>query len=236
MIKGILFDKDGTLVEFQHTWHLIMDSVFQRMAKDFRLDDSAIRSLQTLSGYTVEGFVQESMIQYLSTREIVGKWIDVLGQRGYTAVSGKRLLSVFEETSLKITSPEILLPGVKETLNYLSGNNYILGVATADTTASAVAGLRRTDLLHYFSYIGSDDGLIKPKPYPDMAELFCRRFEFSNSELLIVGDSTSDMLFAENAGAAFAGIIADYNKFPVRSKTQCRFVSSVSEIIDAFLL
>ena len=107
-------------------------------------------------------------------------------------------------------SEPCILPGVATTLRYLSKKRYHLGVATADSLESTRHGLTRAGILRHFSFLGCDDGTFPAKPDPSMAHEFRRLHGIH--ELLIVGDSTSDLEFAGNAAARFVGIATAYNR------------------------
>ena len=93
-----------------------------------------------------------------------------------------------------------------ETLRYLRKKDYRLGVATVDTLTATVAGLKKTGIaLEYFDYLGTGEES-RPKPETSLADGFCSQCGILPHELLIVGDGTNDMLFAQNVGAHFIGI------------------------------
>ena len=66
--------------------------------------------------------------------------------------------------------------------------------------------------------------------------MFCNQCGIGPSELLIVGASKNDMLFAENVGAYFIGIGTSCNNTSVFRNTEHRSVSNINEIIDIFNL
>ncbi len=72
---------------------------------------------------------------------------------------------------------------------------------------------------------------VNPKPSPDMAFDFCNQMKISPRELLIVGDSVTDMEFAENAKAQFIGIKTDYNDFEEFAKHNKTAVDNIQDII-----
>ena len=234
MIKGLLFDKDGTLIEFQRMWHGIMTKVFHRYRLELGLEEGTIDLLKREAGYLPDGFRRESMVQHMTIPLIVDKWL-----RLYSAESGKGeelrrgMIGIFESVALDRDLQRSPLPGVRRTLSLLSQQSYHLGVATADTPASTRLSLQQTGLSEYFSFIASDDGSFRPKPDPHMAEDFCRDCRISADELLVVGDSLGDYTFARNAGARFVGLATSYNEFEVGQSLDALFTDSFEEIIPA---
>ena len=60
--------------------------------------------------------------------------------------------------------------------------------------------LRRLGIETYFDLILAADCVREPKPAPEMARRFCEACGISPEETAVVGDSGSDMRFAQNSG------------------------------------
>ncbi len=229
-IKGILFDKDGTLIEFESSWHRIMGTFFQTLDEGYGFSREKIEALKRYAGYGEESFERESPIQSVSTHEILWRFQRILRpeDEGFFQV----LLELFNAAAKEGASRVTLLEGVKETLTALKEKGYYLGIATADTRASTLESLSVAGILDYFDYLGVDDGLVPPKPDPGHALLFARKAGIGLEEILIVGDSLSDYLFAQNAGVPFVGIRAGYNQFSEMEEEDLIIADGIGEIIE----
>lgn len=235
MIKGVLFDKDGTLLEFHSTMHYIYGRVFACLKSEYRVPELLLQQMKEALGYLPDRLKPGSLLQFSTNPQIVAALLEPV--KKYTVAHPWQqpfdktdILALIERLSLSEDVPYTVLPGVPETLGYLKRNAYKLGIATADTLAATVAGLKRTGLFDYFDYLGTDDDS-KPKPETFLAEMFCRRCRIAPDEVLIVGDSQNDMLFAENAGASFIGIEPAGNTAPVFQNTGHRSVSNIHDMI-----
>ena len=233
MIKGILFDKDGTLIEFERTWHSIMTLLFAKIEQEGIFSKKQLMEIKEVTGYTEHGFEKESKIQFLANSTLVDLWLDICESKTRQTLKDK-LLTLFGEASIDQQVKIILLPHTQEMVEYLSGK-YHLGIATADTQESTIHSLQQAGLLHYFQYIGADNGENQSKPHPMMADQFCRQTRIDSCELLIVGDSVSDYQFAKNAKASFVGISNDYG---VLSSLQQDFplVADLKEMVNKLQL
>ncbi|OPL08472.1 MAG: hypothetical protein AVO33_10975 [delta proteobacterium ML8_F1] len=226
--KGILFDKDGTLFEFETLWHDIMGKLFKRLSERYGVTSEQLGALKAYSGYGEEAFEKESPSQYLSTHELTRAWGDILfpGKPGIAS----ELMALFEEVALEAAEQVQLLEGVSEILEFLKARGYALGIATADTWGSTYKGLKQSGILDYFDYVGVDDGVTRPKPHPEHALKFSRRVGIELKEMLIVGDSFNDFKFAQNAGVPFVGIQARYNDFEKMEDEALFVIHKVEEL------
>ena len=240
MIKGILFDKDGTLLEFQSTMHHIYTNVFTHLKDRYSVPELLLQQLKDALGHLPDRLRADSLLPLSTNPQIAEALLEpsekyAAEHQWQQPFSKIDLLELIEELSLSKNVPYTALPDVPETLKYLKTKHYKLGIATADTRTATVAGLKKAEIYNYFDYLGTGDES-KPKPETFLADMFCNQCGIGPSELLIVGDSKNDMLFAENVGAYFIGIGTSCNNTSVFRNTEHRSVSNINEIIDIFNL
>jgi len=237
MIRGILFDKDGTLLEFHSTQHYIYATLLARLKDDYQVPDPLLQQLSERLGHLPDGLTPDSLIQFSTNQQIAQALFDTC--QSYAEARGWRrpfdandLLELIEQLSLGEDVPYVALPHVPETLSYLRSKDYRLGVATVDTYTATVEGLKKTGILEYFDYIGTGEDS-RPKPDTSLADGFCSQCGILPSELLIVGDGENDMVFARNVGAHFVGIdTPGEGASSVFRDAGQRSVSDFREIID----
>ena len=210
MIKGILFDKDGTLLEFQSTQHYIYATLLACLRDDYQIPEPLLRQMREALGHLPDRLTPDSLIQFSTNQQIAEALSEpcqsYAEERGWQRpLDTNDVLALIEQFSLGDDVPYVALPHVPETLRYLRKKDYRLGVATVDTLTATVAVLKKTGILDYFDYLGTGEDP-RPKPDTPLAERFCSQCGILPNELLIVGDGKNDMLFAQNAGAHFIGI------------------------------
>ena len=239
MIRGILFDKDGTLLEFHSTQHSIYAALLACLKDDYQVPEPLVQQLSERLGHLPDGPAPDSLIQFSTNQQIAQALFDTCQsyaeERGWQRpFDTNDLLELIEQLSLGDDVPYVALPNVPETLSYLRRKDYKLGVATVDTYTATVAGLEKTGILEYFDYLGSGEDS-RPKPDTSLADRFCSQCGVLPSELLIVGDGENDMVFAQNVGAHFIGIDAAAEGTPsVFREAGRRSVADISEIIGEF--
>ena len=183
--KAVLFDKDGTLFSFTETWAHFCDRMLDALAGN---DEALKDRLAETCGYlrAERRFVSGSLIVNASAAEVDAAWADL--------VAGVSLVDVEALTRRILTDlPHVPTCDLHAVLGSLRARGLLLGVATNDYEAGAVAQLEQAGALSLFDFVcGSDSGFGR-KPEPGMIEGFCRQFDIDPAELVFVGDSKHDM-------------------------------------------
>ena len=98
-----------------------------------------------------------------------------------------------------------LFPGVKETLEILKKNHFILGIITSKKQELAIQATKILSIFKYFDYVIGESELIKSKLDPNLKTYFQK--EYSEYDIVIIGDHPKDMALAQNINAPFIGVL-----------------------------
>jgi phosphoglycolate phosphatase len=199
-IKGVLFDKDGTLIDVTGTWVPTYRQLLKEVFADRTLAE--IEEKFVAAGYDPESgtFRAGSVLAQGTTRDIVDVWWPGLDPQG--AAEKVKLLDIdYGDLGVKHLKP--LMP-LRPILTELHAMHLRLGVATNDTAASALLHMRALDAADLFDIILGADSVARPKPFGDMIHAFAGAVGIKASEVAMVGDNPHDMETAHDAGAGLA--------------------------------
>jgi phosphoglycolate phosphatase len=92
-----------------------------------------------------------------------------------------------------------LLPGALKILQYLKSNGFKIAVASNRPTKFSLIALRYLKIYPFFDEILCGDKVLHPKPSPDILKEILKKFGFSPTEALYVGDMGIDILTGRRA-------------------------------------
>ena len=202
-MRGILFDKDGTLLDFEASW----SRLYRELAQDLADGDAGQAERLLLRGGLdpATGRIRSgSVLAAGNTRDIVGVWFPDLAGGEFASMVG-RIDGVFYQNGIRYSVP---VPGLVETLEALAAEGVAMGVATSDGTAAARAALDALAVGKYLPHVFGYDSVAQPKPAPDIVHAFCDAIGAEPQEIAVVGDNTHDLDMALSAGAgAIIGVL-----------------------------
>jgi phosphoglycolate phosphatase len=195
-LAGILFDKDGTLIDFGLTWGPASVAVMRTLAKG---DEAVFSRLAAANGVDpLAGTIDPASPLVAGSSASYGwLWAQALGCADTPALHAEmdRLFALHGLNSLApIGEPAAVLAT-------LADAGYRLGIATNDAEASAVAQAQQLGLSHRLEFIAGYDSGHGGKPDPGMVLAFARHIGVHPAAVALVGDSTHDLHAARAAGA-----------------------------------
>lgn len=241
-IQAVLFDKDGTLLDFTGMWGFWTDCVLndfrERLAaREMHIDAADIPLIWgtfhdeqgRMNGYDVRGPLA------MGTMDEVYAVLTWHGYRaGLSWAEAKIMVRdclAHAEEAMEIHRPAYPLPGVREFLEQCRNQGVVLGVVTADDTHSAVKHLHWMGLNAFFDVIIGTDLVDRGKPFPDMVLLASEKLGIPASQVVVIGDTDGDMEMARAAGAAYKIGIGE----PGRLKLSDRTIQSFHELLNGGL-
>ena len=198
-IRGVIFDKDGTLFDFQSTWGIWTAQVLARIAGS---DEALLQQLAEALGYdTQTRRVQPgSVIVAATPMDIAAVVKDCI-----PALSQTQICDWLNEEAK--TAPQVLVTDLHQLTAELRRINLGLCVMTNDAEAPARAHLASVQASDLFDFvIGSDSGFgAKPQAAPLLA--LADKMEIPAAACVMVGDSTHDLRAGRAAGMRAVAVL-----------------------------
>ncbi|QYR20969.1 HAD family hydrolase [Paenibacillus sp. sptzw28] len=212
-VTGILFDKDGTLLDFVSMWGCwsehVLNGFKQRLAA-LGLQLSMTGGHSSLWGTfhskdgTIVDYDRNGPLAMGTMEELHALLIWQGYRSGLSWSAAKELVhacSAAANEELKRVRPARPITGVEALLKACRAQRIPLGVVTADETAAAEMHLDWLGFRHYFAAVVGTDQVERGKPFPDMMELVCRKLSIECREAAVIGDTNGDMRMGKAAGA-----------------------------------
>jgi len=177
MIKLIIFDLDGTLVN-------AYPAVSQSVNYTLNSLGFAPRSHAEIKR-SVGGGDRKLMVHFVG-EDLADKAIAIYRPHHTKA--------------LRVKGAVKLLPGVGGVLKSLKGKGYKLAIASNRPTKFTRIILKVLGVVSLFDVVLCADKADKPKPYPDILWAIAKRLNVEKKEVLYVGDMTIDVHCAHRAG------------------------------------
>lgn len=201
-VRAILFDKDGTLLDFEATWGPATASVLAELSAG---DEATGADLAASCGFlpASRSFAPDSPIIGGDMDDFAPRWAALLRET-YDRVFIARVDELYRAASLAcLTAYDDVAP----TLKTLRNAGFPVGLATNDTEATARSHLDRLDIAPLFDFVAGYDSGFGPKPGPGMVNAFAEAVRMPTRAIALVGDSPHDMHAAKAAGAIPVGIL-----------------------------
>jgi phosphoglycolate phosphatase len=198
-IKGLLFDKDGTLIDVIGTW---LPVYREMLAEAFPGEQALWEQVLLESGYDpkANNFKANSLMAAGTTDQLVDQWWPGLPREQREAMID-RVDNDFKTKSVKYMRPLIPLEPI---FRKLKARQISLGIATNDNEASARNHLLMLKLDHLVDFVAGYDSVERAKPAGDMVHAFCEACGLKPIEVAVVGDNPHDLEMARQAGAGLA--------------------------------
>jgi len=202
-IRGVLFDKDGTLISFERTWGPTIAAVIVALAKG----DPAKLAAQALAlEFSLEDqiFLPTSPIIAGSTKHYGPLWAAALGRSDHAELK----IEIDELTAVESLRSLTPIGEPKGIVLELKRLGLSTGVGTNDSEASARRQISALGLLDQMDFVAGYDSGFGSKPDPGMIHAFARALGCDVGSVAMIGDTLHDMEAARAAGAVAIAVLS----------------------------
>jgi len=192
--KMILIDVDGTLVDSVPDLAYCVDEMMKALGRESH-GEAKVRDWV---GNGVERLTRRALIGQLD-----GEPSDEDFAKGYPI-----FLDLYKDNTSKRSC---LYPGVREGLDYMKSQGYLLGCVTNKDAQFTIPLLKGLGVYDEFGIVVSGDTLPVKKPDPQPLLHAAAHFGVGAEDSLMLGDSKSDVTAARNAGFQIVCMSYGYN-------------------------
>lgn len=198
-IKGVVFDKDGTLFDFQATWGAWAKALVLAEAEG---DPELAAALAEALGVEMTlGQIRPGSVVIAQTTEEVAEAILPL----LPNTSKSLLMSRMDAASASL--PQMQAAPLGPLMAGLRARGLRLGLATNDSEAPARAHLKAAGIAADFDFVAGFDSGWGGKPAPGQLLAFARATGLDPADCAMVGDSLHDLHAARAAGMLAVGVL-----------------------------
>jgi len=198
--QAIIFDKDGTLIDFDAMWGGWVIYLAEQL---HNISGLHVREPLCLAmGYddANKKVLAHGKLAATPMAQLYHLTVEVMQALGLSAEEAERIV----EQGWCIPDPVMLAKQFTDTralFHKLHNQNIKIGIATTDDRTPTQAMIEAFDIEEYLTtMVCADDG-IPAKPQPDMVLTICQRMNIDPSKVMVVGDTTADLKMARTAGA-----------------------------------
>ncbi|OBZ11811.1 haloacid dehalogenase [Bacillus sp. FJAT-27264] len=212
--QGILFDKDGTLLDILATWGLWAELVLRGMETQLAIRGKTLEG--GISGLL--GTIHDDNGKVVSydpsgplpmategeTEGLLAWQLYASGLSWNEALAKVKHITKNAMNELRKRQVAYPLPGLLPFLKQCADASLKLGVVTSDGVKTTAEQLEWLGIAAYFQTVVTRDHVVNGKPDPEMAEKACRELGLNPGETVMIGDSNADMQTAKGAGVSLA--------------------------------
>jgi phosphoglycolate phosphatase len=200
----IIFDKDGTLIDFRGTWLNLFRELTNHLLTKTGLSENLSSRIQDVLGmdfekWEIDGNGPLAMGTSFEVENLLAGCVYREGIRWDTSVE-----TVKETVKEVFTGPireKNLTPskGAIEILKLVKQRGFLTAVATNDNTLDATNDMIAIGALPYIDLVVGADSVSNTKPAPDMIFHICDLLGKKPENSVMIGDTMMDVIMGANA-------------------------------------
>ena len=223
-IRGLLFDKDGTLFDFEKTWNSWTSRILTEVSKQSDVSISALADAIDFDLKTGK-LLPQSIVIAGTHRQVTAALHTKLSNWDFEHLESYLLDYVIETRQYEVVP-------LQKYFRKLKSEGLLLGVMTNDAERGAQAHLAAAGIFDLLDFVaGSDTGFgCKPAPEPLLA--FAKKTGLKPDEIAMVGDSLHDLQAAQAAGMMRVAVLTGVATEDELKKHADLVLPSIANLLD----
>jgi phosphoglycolate phosphatase len=234
--QAIIFDKDGTLIDFDFMWGSWTLQLAERLQMITNLD--AREALCFVYGYDPvrKKILRDGKLTCTPMWRLRQMMIEVAQSLGLTEDHAQCVVEEawFVPDPIALAKP---FTDIHKLFSNIRKHSIKIAIATSDDrypTEAMLGASGVADLVN--TMVCADDG-IQAKPAPDMVTTICERMEVDLYKTLVIGDTVADMQMARAAGAGYViGVLSGVGSLGNLTPLADMLIDTVDSLQDSFII
>ena len=211
-VKGVLFDLDGTLINF---------------VIDYSTAKKKVQRLVSASGIGLE--LSDKLTLYSLLRASKTR----LEPPAYAALR-REIFAVMTTYEVDAARKTRLLPSVLETLQQLKERGIKIGIVTNNGHTATNVVLNRFGLHALVDLVLTRDDIEEMKPHPGIMIAALKKLALKPEEVVLVGDSVADVIAARGASIQSVAVATGpSDRSDLMQVHPSRIISRIGQVLDS---
>lgn len=204
----IIFDKDGTLMDFDAFWVSVSASAVKEVLSFVGKEEINIEEI--LNAFGVENGVTDiDGILCKGTYEDLGIALYEILKKHKCGKTTEEIIDMLTIAYKNNSGSGVVKPickNIKDILRKLKNEGRKLVVVTTDNYEITYKCLEELGIKELFDVVFADDGIMPTKPDPSCILQYFKNNGISADRAIMVGDTITDVRFARNVGMNVIGV------------------------------
>ena len=212
MIKGMIFDLDGTLVQTEKLKAISYARAASQLRKDDLREEDVVEAFKDVVGLSRQE-VAVTLMKRFELEEPSRKLMKEFGVKAPWQAFVHVRLEIYNEM---LADPEVIRknqwPHNIELYHEVKRMGLRTGLATMSYSPQVTRVLEVIELLDAFDFVATRDDVDKGKPDPEIYHLVAREIGVAPDECLVLEDSPTGVKGAINAGMKVVAITTPFTR------------------------
>ena len=224
MTRVILFDKDGTLMDYHKVWTPYAKRSIEAFAQKFDRHDIKDELAHRLG--LINGEIAPNSILASGTGETIQNYFE-----RYQKGAGEWMKSFYEENLDSLRDSMEMIEGAEDVLHHLAADGYKNIIVTSDSRLSTEYFVRKFSLENVVHEVVAGDDSEFHKPDIRILNPLFKKYDYALDEMVMVGDNRADTMLGYEEGLRTIGVLSGTSR-RLDMEGADIILESVTEIIE----